>query len=108
MTGDVRTMPSAHSTVVAEEDCPDCRVSLFGEPMPCAMHQLLRAQRARAEASRAQKPEALARQRAREVARIEARLARAAQLRRHRRTLRLTTDDVWTGGVSPVYAMGEC
>lgn len=108
MTGNVRPTSQAARAVVAEQDCLDCRVSLFGGPMPCAMHQLLRAQQARAEASRAQKPEALARQRAREVARIEARLARAAQLRRHRRALRLTTDDVWTGGVSPVYAMGEC
>ena len=90
-----------------EPHCSACQASLFGDLVACDFHRELHAQRLRAEASRASKPQAAARKRDAEARTIERRLARLAAERRRRRRLSLTHDDVWTGGVSSVYGMGD-
>jgi hypothetical protein len=101
-----------------EATCPDCRTSLWGAPVRCALGQTLHEERQRAEEARARKPivsaqraaeeaEALARAEAMDAAHAERILAILASRRRQRPTL--SEADIWRGGcgVSAVYAGGE-
>lgn len=101
-----------------EATCPDCRTSLWGAPVRCALGQRLHEERQRAEGARARKPivsaqkaadeaAAQARAEALDAAHAERILAILASRRRQRQTL--SEADIWARGcgVSAVYAGGE-